>query len=191
MKKGLIFATVALALMTTAVASQAARPGSRMNAQDRHFITQACQGNTSEVQLGQLAVSKRDGRRVQQFGQRMIQDHSAALNKLMSVAADEGVKLPTDPPSAMGAEGRATYDRLAGLSGSRFSQAYMAAMVSDHQKDVSAFKREIRHGSDPNVRAYARATLPVIEQHLSMAGDLYAMVNGGSGRMYAHRRMKM
>src|SRR5690348_15728774 len=136
MKYGIIFAGIALALIAATGAGQAASRHNKLSSQDRTFVMKAAQGGTTEVQLGQLAVSKHDGRRVQQFAQRMIQDHSAANNKLMTIAANKGIMLPTDPRRAMGDEGRATYDRLDRVNGSQFARDYMNDMVSDHQKDV-------------------------------------------------------
>lgn len=161
----------------------------QLSPQDRNFIIKAAQGGTTEVQLGQLAVSKRDGRRVQQFGQRMIQQHSGANNKLMTLAANVGVALPMDPRQAMGAHGRALYDQLAGLRGDQFARAYMADMVQDHIKTIALFRREAEYGHDPQLRAFARDMLPVIEEHLAIAEPLYAEVSGSPTRIYAHRRM--
>lgn len=187
MKKAItLIGAVALGLLSF-TASQAA--SHRLSAQDRNFIVEAAQGGTTEVQLGQLAVSKRDGRRVQQFGQRMIQDHSAANNKLMTVAASVGMRLPTDPRRAMGAKGRADYARLAPLHGDHFARAYMANQVRAHIQTIALFRREARYGHNPMVRQFARNTLPTLEDHLAMAEPLYAMVTGRSTPMYAHRRI--
>jgi putative membrane protein len=180
--------TVALGLLCVA-GSQAA--SQRLSAQDRSFLMKASQGGNMEVQLGQLAVSKHDGRRVQQFGQRMIQDHSAANNKLMTVAANVRVLLPTDPRRAMGPQGRALYSQLAPMNGDQFARAYMTDMVTAHRKDISLFRREARNGRNPLVRQFARNTLPTLEDHLAMAEPLYAEVTGRPMRMYAHRRMGM
>src|SRR5579884_2829478 len=192
MIRGVIIATIAaLALGTTALPGHAQGRHSRLSAQDRAFVMKAAEDGATEVQLGQLAVSKRSGRRVQQFGQRMIQDHSAANNKLMSIAADRGVRLPTDPRRAMGAEGRATFDSLNRLNGDSFSRAYMAHMVTNHRKAVAMFQREARLGHDPMVRSFARNTLPTLQDHLGMADDVEAMVLGRPRTQFAHRRMHM
>jgi putative membrane protein len=41
-------------------------------------------------------------------------------------------------------------------------------MVSDHEKDVAAFKRESQQAKDPELKAWAGKTLPTLEDHLQM-----------------------
>ena len=77
----------------------------------------------------------------------------------------------------MGAEEKALDDRLSKLSGAAFDRAYMKAMVDDHVKDVSEFKKEAKSGTDPEVKAWAAKTLPTLEEHLKMARE----ANGAVG----------
>ena len=42
------------------------------------------------------------------------------------------------------------------MEGSNFDQQYLDAMVKDHEKDIAAFEREAKDGTDPDVK-----TLPV------------------------------
>lgn len=183
-----LMAAAALGLLMGMAPSHAARYG-RLSAQDRSFITKASQAGATEVQLGQLAASKQDGERVRQFAQRMIQQHSGANNKLANIAANLGVAIPMNPQRAMGAQGRATYDRLQRLHGAHFAQVYMDDMVRDHHKAIALFTREARYGTNPQLRTFARQMLPVLDEHLALAGQVDAMVDRRSPRMYAHRRM--
>jgi putative membrane protein len=48
----------------------------------------------AEVKLGQLATKRGDNTTVKEFGKQMIQDHSAANDKLKHVAAKDGLSLP-------------------------------------------------------------------------------------------------
>jgi putative membrane protein len=47
--------------------------------------------------------------------------------------------------------------------------------VMGHQMAVKAFQDEIANGQDPDVKAFASATLPTIQQHLTMARRLSGM----------------
>ena len=55
----------------------------------------------------------------------------------------------------------------------------MNAMVTDHTKDVSEFKRESEKGQDPDVKSWASSTLPTLEEHLQNAKE--ARRSAGSG----------
>ena len=64
---------------------------------------------------------------------------------------------------------KATYDKLAKMSGADFDKAYIDAMVKDHDEDVKEFKKATATSSDAELKAWAQKTLSVIEQHDHMA----------------------
>lgn len=143
---------------------------------DRKFIEQAAQGGVAEVKLGQLAAQKGESSEVKQFGQRMADDHAKANDKLQQVASGKGVNLPTD----MDAASKREYEKLQKLSGARFDQEYMNAMVSDHKKDVKEFQKEEKAAKDSDVKTFAANTLPTLEEHLKLAQSGQAAVKGHS-----------
>jgi len=61
---------------------------------DQSFYNNAAQGGMAEVQLGQMAEHKGQSVAVKDYGKMMVQDHTAANNKLKSIAAGKGVELP-------------------------------------------------------------------------------------------------
>ena len=155
---------LALAPVVYGQSSQAASPGqsgskshdqssnsaNRMGS-DQAFVTKAAHGGMAEVKLGELATQKASNADVKAFGQRMVDDHSKANDELKQIASRKGITLPTD----IDASHQAKYDQLSKLSGAEFDRAYMKDMVADHKEDVSEFRRESEHGSDPDVKAWA------------------------------------
>src|SRR5262249_48933234 len=99
-------------------------------------------------------------------------DHSKANDQLKQVAQQKNVQLPT----ALDAKHKATVDRLSKLSGDAFDKAYMKEMLSDHKKDVAAFKKESTAGHDADVKQFASSTLPTLEDHLKLAQDTASKV---------------
>jgi putative membrane protein len=132
---------------------------------DQAFVLEAAKGGMAEVELGKLAAEKGSSPEVKKFGQRMADDHGKANTELKSLAQNKGINLPAAPDS----KGEGLHDRLSKLSGAEFDKAYMKAMVSDHKKDVNAFRKESQSGKDPEVKAWAAKTLPTLEDHLKMA----------------------
>ncbi len=137
---------------------------------DQSFITKAAGGGLGEVQLGELAQQKASSPDVKQFGQRMVQDHTQANEKLKAVLSSQGVT----PPAKMDPESQRAYDRLSKLSGPAFDKAYIKDMVDDHQKDVKLFQDEATKGKDPAVKQFAQQTLPTLQEHLQMAQKIEA-----------------
>jgi putative membrane protein len=136
-----------------------------LSATEKKFIEKAAQGGVAEVEMGKLAVQKAQSPDVKQFGERMVKDHSAANEKLMKLASDKGVTAANEMDSSTKRE----YDKLSQLSGTRFDQEYMKAMVSDHEKDVKEFQSEAQSAKDPDLKSFAQNTLPTLEEHLKLA----------------------
>ena len=150
---------------------------SRSTNPDAAFVMEAARGGMSEVALGELARQKASSDEVKQFGQRMVTDHGKANDELKALAGEKSITLPTE----VSAQQKALHDRLEKLSGAEFDRAYMKEMVSDHQKDVAAFRKESQSGKDPEIKAWAGKTLPTLEAHLKEAQSANKAV-GTSGK---------
>ncbi len=147
-------------------------------APDRNFVLEAARGGMMEVQLGQIAVKNAQSPQVRDFGQRMIDDHSKANDRLKQVAQTKNITLPADLDPAHKNE----VQKLSALKGPEFDRSYMQLMVSEHKKDVAAFERESRSGKDPEIRQFAAETLPVLQEHLRLAETIAPQVGAGPGR---------
>ena len=132
---------------------------------DQKFLTEAAKGGIAEVELGKIAVEKGSSPEVKSFGQRMVDDHGRGGEELKTLAKNKSLTLSAD----IDAKDKALRDRLLKLSGDGFDRAYMAAMLDDHRKDVYAFRIEARSGKDPDVKAWAAKTLPMLTEHLKLA----------------------
>jgi putative membrane protein len=137
----------------------------KLSWQDRRFMRQAAQAGLFEVNKSEVALDRSDNRHVRQFAAQMIRDHTKANQELKQLAASREVRLPRRP----NAHQRMIIRRLARLSGKHVDCAYMAVQVRAHLQAIAIFRREVRHGHDPAVKAYAAKTLPVLRMHLRMA----------------------
>lgn len=153
--------------------------GSSLCAADRKFIREAAEGGMAEVELGQLAVQKAASDDVRKFGQRMADDHGKANDKLKELAASKGITLPQGPNSKQ----EATKERLAKLSGEQFDKAYMRDMLSDHKKDIAAFRSESTLGRDSDVKSFASTSLPTLQDHLKNARSVAPKVAQAGGAL--------
>lgn len=129
---------------------------------DSSFYKDAAEGGIAEVETGNLAQQKATNPRVKSFGAMMVKDHSAANQKLKTIAASKNIDLPTS--SSMGQ--MASKTQLEALSGDTFDKSYIKGMIKDHQDDIAMFKKEATTGQDPDAKAFAAATLPTLQAHL-------------------------
>lgn len=159
---------------TSATGAQAGM--GNLSSQDRKFLMDAAMGGLMEVELGRVAAQKGSSEAVKQFGQRMVDDHSAANTELMSLATSKGITLPT----ALDEKHQEHVTKMSAMSGADFDRAYMKMMVSDHTKDVSEFEKQSTKGADADLKAFAAKALPTLQEHLKLARSLGGNQSGGN-----------
>ena len=135
---------------------------------DHAFAMKAANGGTMEVNLGRLVVEKGQNPDVKAFAQQMVDDHTKVNDELKQLAGQKGLKLPE---KTKGKE-RQEEQRLSKLSGGALDRAYMETMVQDHQKDAKEFEHASRSLKDPDLKALANKTLPVLQEHLRRATEI-------------------
>jgi putative membrane protein len=88
---------------------------------------------------------------------------------LKEAARQDGIAMPdgvdSKPPGT---------EKLAGLHGADFDRAFARAMVQEHEEAVALFRKEAQGSGESHVKAFARTTLPTLEEHLRMARELSA-----------------
>ena len=134
---------------------------------EKDFVADAIKGDSSEIVLGQLALSKNNNPGVKAFAQTLVDDHTKAKAQASTVAE----KLGLAPPSAVTPEAEQELKKLEKLSGDAFDKEFVRYMVNDHEKDIANFRKEAQSGSGP-AQNLAGETLPTLEKHLQMAKAL-------------------
>jgi putative membrane protein len=165
--------TATTASDTSATTTTMATPSATTLAQaDQDFVMKAAQGGLAEVAMGQTASQKATNADVKTFATRMVTDHGQANNELTQFATAKGVTLPTEPAE----EHKKGMEHLNGLNGAEFDKAYMSHMVEDHDKTVKDFETASQSVQDPELKAWATKTLPILQEHLRLAKETQAKV---------------
>lgn len=151
--------------MTTAnsIASDSSQSNSAAASED-NFWANAAQSGLAEVEMGKLAAEKSGNAEVKKFAELMVADHGKANAQLRTVAAIQGVPLPT----TLSLDAQSQIGRLRNLSGAEFDRAYADAMVAAHEKDVAAFKEKSQTAEQPELKDFTTKTLPTLQKHLEM-----------------------
>jgi putative membrane protein len=129
---------------------------------DSAFFKHAAEGGIAEVDAGNLAQQKGNAQNVKDFGAMMVKDHSAANEKLQSIAAAKGITLPTSASVGQ----MAAKAKLDLLSGTTFDTSYVKGQVRAHEQTIGLFRKEITSGQDADAKAFAKETLPTVRSHL-------------------------
>lgn len=146
---------------------------------DRKIVMNMAQQHMAEIEASRLAQQKSQNEQVKNFAQQMIDDHTRALGEVQQLAQSRNITLPTEPDRTHKAQTR----RLAGLEGEAFDRAYMErAGVTDHKKAHGMLRQAQSRAKDPELKALAARTLPIVDQHLNSAQQLHKnTARGASG----------
>jgi putative membrane protein len=177
MKSAMICAVASLATVTLAGAVYA--QGSTMSssttlkASSAAYVKAAAEGGQAEVTLAKTAQEKASNSQVKTLAESIQKDHEQSNAELTTLAGKKNLTLPTTPSKPH----QETADRLGRLSGSAFDKAYVDEMVKDHRADIAECQKHEKD-PDPDVAAWASKTLPVLQNHLTMALNAQKAVGG-------------
>jgi putative membrane protein len=140
----------------------------KLNQQDRDFLQQAAIGSKGEVEMGRLAEQNAAGPAVREFGRWMVTDHTAIDEALDRLSRRLGVT----PAGGTSKEDQAGLEKLRGLNGLAFDREYIPMQLKGHQQAIALFQREEQSGEEPVLKALARHTLPMLQEHLAEVQEL-------------------
>jgi putative membrane protein len=143
---------------------------------DTEFVMMAASGGMHEVELGKLASKQAMNEKVKALGERMVQDHTKANEKLKAVAGEAGVKLP----EKLMPDHQKHVDHFRAMKGADFDKEYISHMVKDHEHDVAMFRMASTEAKNKALASFAKETLPTLEEHLSMVRQLQSQGSGGT-----------
>lgn len=140
---------------------------------DQDFAVNTAIAGMTEIQAAQIAEQKTKAKDVKEYAEMMVKDHTAAADKLKTIATQKNITLP----AALTPDAQKDLDNLQQETGNKFDKDYMAMMVSDHKKVIGAFENESKNGSDADIRAFADSTLHTLRLHLEKAEMCQKMMN--------------
>lgn len=143
-------------------------PAANITPADRDFVEKAARIGMAEVQLATNVSNRAQTQEVRSFAQQMLADHNRGNQELTALAAQKGI----DPPADVAPEHKALDEQLAKLTGPALDRAYMEAMVKDHEKAAAEFEAASQQLADPDLKAWAAKTIPVLHQHHKLAEDI-------------------
>ena len=172
---------------------------------DPQFVRRAAISNMFEIRSSQLAADKSNNEDVQDFAERMIEDHQRSSKNLKSASGDANLPDNLDQRHAR------MLDRLKQASGNRFDRRFIGMQVRAHRRAVSLFEnfaqsaqqqepagqqnqagqrqnkaREQAYDHQALVQ-FAQETLPTLRQHLKMAQQLRNDLRRAGNRVAGRR----
>jgi putative membrane protein len=130
-------------------------------------MAQTRMGGLAEVEMGELGAQKATNSQVKAFAKRVVTDHTKANEELVAAIKGKGLQVP----SSRSATHKATMEKFRQQdAGKDFDRDYIEHMVEDHKTDIELFETAADDPKlDPELRGYAKKTLPTLRDHLKEA----------------------
>jgi putative membrane protein len=147
----------------------------KLNAVDFNFVGQANLGAPFQVDSGRLAETKGTSTAIRSYAHLMVTSHIPVVDALNVILKRKNIT-PSDTLlhgaydamlSTLEADRRAAFDR-----------DYVNGQVEYQKGNAALFEQEIQNGSDPDLKEFARQTLPKIVDHLHRAEKLAGNAGG-------------
>lgn len=134
---------------------------------DMKFLRKATEGSLMEIGAARHVQEAGSNAEVKGFAGKILADHTKAHEELQKLAVQKGVVLPTEM-----SHDHDEMSDMTKLAGMQLDKKYAKEMVDDHEKDVKEFRDAAKDLKDPDIRAWAQKTIPVLEDHLIKAKQL-------------------
>ncbi len=156
-------------------------PGQGAEVDAREAASQALadvhQVHVHELALAQLAKEKSQDPGIKEYAEVMIRDHSSADADLVQLASREGIVIE-GADKARYQDQLDTVERLRGLDGPQFDQAYALEMVQSHAKALELVQTSMTTIQDPELRTYFEKIQPALKDHHERAQKLRPVERG-------------
>lgn len=131
--------------------------------------------NQSEIEASKLAQSNGTPR-VKPFADQMIRDHTAADEKVFTLAGKLNIKIAAAPKDTFALRRKSESDKLASnlakLHGEEFDRSYARAMVDGHRKMLNAIVVARGDCREKQLCSLLDELRPMVEEHLRAAQQL-------------------
>ena len=148
-----------------------------LSAVDFNFVGQANLGAPFQVDSGRLAEAKGGSAAIRNYAHLMVTSHIPVADALTAILQRKNV---TPSNTLLHGAYDAILSTLEAEHGAAFDRDYVNGQVEYQKGNAALFREAIENGSDPELRQFARETLPKIEDHLRRALKLAAAPSGDS-----------
>lgn len=132
-------------------------------------------GDSVELEMAQLAVSRTQNTAVRDFANMLVTEHQGHLESLRKIAAEDDVgrqASAADTATAAAIRALASLREMPADSG--FDRAFIREQIRFHSHEIIALKMFGGAANDDDLEDEVRRTLPIMERHLARAREVAA-----------------
>jgi putative membrane protein len=125
---------------------------------DISFLARATEDARKEITAAREALPQLNDPELKRVAEALLEDHADANARMAKIAEQKMWPLPVQQRREAPPAGTATAD---------FDANWTDDMISAHERSVALYSAQAQGGEDPDLRKYARETLPTIQHHLA------------------------
>lgn len=169
-----LFAAGSALAQAPAMAPPAAAPAAAagdagaVSSTDRRFLVSEARGSAYELAISQLAQERAARQEVKDYAGRMVSDHNSYNSELRQLAGSRNVALP----DGLTRGDKQKLDKLRGLHGAAFDNAFVAEARRINAEDVRDGHNEAQRTKDPAIRSFLERFASVDTEHQKIAEGL-------------------
>ena len=164
---------LAVAVCAVGLAVAPVRADDKKPISEVDFTARVASCSLHHIELGKLAATNAADPELKKFAERMVADHTKALDDLKTAAKSANVPVP----DKMDADDQKEVDRFRTLKGADFDKAYIAHMVKDHEKGEGLLNRAKNDLKNPGLKDFATRSIPIVQDHLKVARQINDRIN--------------
>lgn len=163
----LLFVGSQAAWAQSAGASAANSAASELTAVDYNFVAEANLGAPFQIDSGRVAEAKATTGTIRDYAHLMVVTHIPVVDALNKILQQRHISAPAN--TLLDGAYHAVIASLKADDGAALDRDYVEGQVEYQEGNAALFRNEIQNGYDPQLKEFARATLPKIEDHLQRA----------------------
>jgi putative membrane protein len=140
------------------------------------FATKAAKADATEIAVSKAAAAKTTNAEVKKYANMLVTDHTATTKELKAWAAKTTVALPADADAV----DQGKVDDIANADAKDqkgFNDKFLDGAIDAHEDAINAFSDYAQNGAEPDLKAWAVATLPKLQAHLEAGKALRDKLN--------------
>ena len=153
--------------LSRAKAGEAAAATAILSCQDYNFIAQANLGAPFQIDSGRVAEKGATTAEIRDYARLMVVTHIPVVDALNNILQRKNIEAP--PNTLLRGAYRTMVSSLKSEQGTALDRDYVRGQVDYQRGNEALFRKEIEDGSDPDLKDFARKTLPKITDHLDRA----------------------
>jgi putative membrane protein len=135
---------------------------------DQKFVEAAANNDLYEIALGNFVKERAQSDEIKQFATMMVEQHTQSSRQLQQAAQAAGIEVP----SQMDEVHQAKLKKMQEKTGRMLERGYAIDQTAGHVMAVLKFHDATQMAQKPELKQFATATLPKLQQHFQHAARL-------------------